>query len=85
MTSAMPYAVAAMAVALVLLTPFAWWMGFQIYRDGAVERRELAAERQQHQARHDLVAALGATSQRGVDAPTGALEPAQIARLLEKR
>lgn len=85
MTSAFAVGVTAMCVAIAFLTGLALWWAFQDTRDSALERAEERAARRMHRARHDLVAALGTAAQRDVEAPTGPLEPTQIARLLETR
>jgi len=84
----MPIAVAACAVLLVLLIPVAWWMGFQIYRDGAVERTVRTAEQQRHRARHDghqtpARPNYNQLAEKNLNTPTGSLDPQQIARLME--
>lgn len=88
MTSAMPIFVAVFAVLLVLLIPFACWMGFQIYRDGAVERTVRTAEQQRHRARHNGRQAparpnYNQIAEKNLNTPTGSLDPQQIARLME--
>lgn len=82
MTSAYAVGVTAMCLALAFFTFLALWMAFGDFRATHAERLDRQAAKLVHQARHDYVAAVGATNQRGLDAPTGALEPAEIVRLL---
>lgn len=82
MTSAYAVGVTAMCVALGIFAMLALWMAFGDFRNTVAERLDRQAARLGHEARHDYVVAVGASSQRGVEAPTGALEPAEIVRLL---
>lgn len=82
MTSAYAVGVTAMCIALGIFALLALWMAFGDFRNTVAERMDRKAAHLGHEARHDYITAVGASSQRGVEAPTGALEPAEIRRLL---
>lgn len=86
-TSAMPYAVGTLCVALVVLTGVALWWAFADFRDHVAERAVRVAE-QHHRARHDGHQAparpnYNQIAEKNLNTPTGSLDPQQIARLME--
>jgi hypothetical protein len=92
-TSARPIGIAAMCLGVVLLIGFVLWWAFAEFRDFRIARDLTRHNRRSlprmalhpRPGRHDLAAtaAIGTVAQRGLDAPTGHLDPQQIARLME--
>lgn len=86
-TSAMPYAVGALCVALGVFTGVALWWAFAEFRDLVAERAvRRTAER--HRARHNghqapARANYNQIAEKNLNTPTGSLDPQQIARLME--